>query len=188
MQIEELILKRWSPRAFSSKPVEPEKLDALFEAARWAPSSSNQQPWRFVYATREEPEAWQKLFDTLMEGNQPWNVHVPVLIAIVAKLTSDRQNKPNRHAFYDTGQSEGLMTLQATKMGLYTHQMGGFYPEKVKETMNIPDGFETIAMMALGYMGDKDELPEPFRTREIQPRTRHEVSEFVFKGSWNGPR
>ncbi len=188
-QIEYLILKRWSPRAFSTRMVEADKLEALFEAARWAPSSGNRQPWHFVYATRDgEPESWQKLYDALDDGNRRWNGNVPLLIAIVAHLNSGRDGKPNRHAIYDTGQSVSMITLQATKMGLFAHQMAGFYPEKVKEAMNIPDGFDVIAMMAVGYMGNKEDLPEPYRTRETQPRTRKETKEFVFKGGWNTNR
>ena len=186
MKIDPLILKRWSPRAFSTEPVEPAKIEALFQAARWAPSSRNQQPWRFVYATREEPEAWQKLFDSLTEGNQVWTSNVPVLIAIVAKLNSDYKNKPNRHAFYDTGQAVALMTLQATRMGLYAHQMGGFHPQKLIDVLRIPDGYEPVAIMALGYLGNKEDLPEPLRTRESDPRTRLEMEAFAFKGTWKG--
>jgi len=187
MQLNKLIEQRWSPRAFSSKPVELEKLELLFEAARWASSSMNEQPWRFIYATKDEREKWQKLFDTLVEANQVWAEKAPVLMAIVSKSEFDYKNKPNKHAWYDTGQAVGNLLLQATELGLFAHQMGGFFPEKAKDLLKIPDGYEPIAMMALGYLGNTDELSEQLRERETAPRTRNELSKFVSKGSWNNP-
>jgi len=184
MQLNKLIEQRWSPRAFSQKPIESKKLDLLFEAARWAPSSMNEQPWRFVYATKYEPETWTKIFDTLVEANQVWATKAPVLIAIVAKSNFDYKNKPNKHAWYDSGQAVSNFLIQATELGLVAHQMGGFSTEKAIENLEIPDGHNPIAIMALGYQGNTEELPDDLQVREKAHRKRKAIEEFVFKGVW----
>ena len=184
MKIHELITKRWSPRAFSTKAVEEEKINALMEAARWAPSSMNEQPWRFIFAFKEDRDDWQRLFDTLNPHNQAWAVKAPVLMAVVAKRNFTYKDYPNNYAWYDTGQAVGNMLFQATALGLHAHQMGGFSPEEAKVKLHIPEDHDPVAMMALGYLGDPNDLPDKLKDREVAPRVRLEIHEIAFKGSW----
>lgn len=185
--IHDLIRLRWSPRAFADRPVEPEKLGSLFEAARWASSSFNEQPWAFLVATRDDPERFARLLSVLMEGNIAWAQHAPVLMLSVAKLNFERSGKPNRHAFHDVGQAIANLILQATALGLYAHQMAGFHVDKAREVFAIPKGWEPVAAIALGYPGEPDLLPAPLRDRELAPRTRKPLQEFVFAGRWGQP-
>ena len=180
----DLIRRRWSPRAFADRPVEPEKLRSLLEAARWAPSSFNQQPWAYLVATREEPEAFGRLLTALMEGNRAWAARAPVLMLSVAKLDFDRNGQPNRHAFHDVGLATANLVTQATAMGLAAHQMAGFDAAKARELFAIPDGWEPVAAIALGYPGEASSLPAPLRDRELAARTRKPLEEFVFSGRW----
>jgi nitroreductase len=182
--IAEVLRRRWSPRVFSDRMVEPEKLHSLFEAARWAPSSYNEQPWSFIVATRDDPAEFDKLLSCLVEGNQQWARLAPVLMVSVARLNFEKTGKPNRHAFHDMGQAVALMTGQATAMSLFVHQMAGFSPEKVRETYSVPDGFEPVAAIAIGYGVEADGLPEDLRDRELSPRSRKPVEDFVFDGRW----
>ncbi len=171
MEPNELITKRWSPRAFFNKTVEEEKLQTLFEATRWTPSSMNEQPWRFVLVEKKNKEAFDNIIDTLMDGNKDWASTAPVLICVAAKCRFDYRDLENRHAIYDTGQAVATFTLQATDLGLYVRQMGGFTPEKAKKNLQIPDGFEPIVILALGY-ANQDSKPE---------RTRNEKQTWVFE-------
>jgi nitroreductase len=182
--IHDLLRRRWSPRAFSERPVEPEKLRSLFEAARWAPSSDNEQPWSFVMATKDEEEAYARLYNCLKEGNKRWAFRAPVLALSVARLNFEDDGKPNRHAFHDTGMAVFSLVIQATALGLIVHQMAGYDVEKARKELKIPAGHDPVAMMAIGYPGDPDHLPEPYRTREFNPRERKSVSEFLFGGMW----
>lgn len=182
--ISEVLAKRWSPRAFADKPVDNETISELFEAARWAPSAFNAQPWRFIVATKENPTEYQKVLSCLVEFNQMWAQSAPVLLIAVGAENFEHNGKPNRHAWYDTGQAMATLTVQATVLELYVHQMAGFSPEKARETFNIPDGYEPIAAAAIGYMGDADQLPEQMREREVEARTRKPLSEVVFTGTW----
>jgi len=181
----ELIEKRWSPRAFSAQPVETEKLNELFEAARWAASCYNEQPWRFVYAAREEKELFRKLFDCLVERNQQWVKTAPLLLLTVARRDFSHNGKPNRHAWHDVGLALGNFTLQAVALGLFVHQMAGFSSEKARENLGIPADFEPVAMVAVGYPGDPAQLPEELRAREGAPRTRKPLADIVFHGAWH---
>ena len=183
----EILKRRWSPRAFSDQMVEPEKLLSLFEAARWAPSSFNEQPWYFVMATKEKPEEHARLLGCLAEKNQQWARLAPVLMVSVAKLNFDKNGKPNRHAFHDVGLAVGTMIVQATSLDLFVHQMAGFSPEKVVELYQIPNGFEPVAAIAIGYPGEMEDLPEQFRTQETGPRSRKPIESFVFDGRWGQP-
>jgi nitroreductase len=180
--IHPLIAERWSPRAFDDRPVEHAKLLSLLEAARWAPSGANMQPWHFVVATKEHPEEHERLVATLAEGNARWARHAPVLILVVAKL----YERPGKEyvGYYDTGMAVGNLLAQAVDLGLVTHQMGGFSAEKARETLGVPAGYEPIAVLALGYPGDAATLPDDLREREQAPRTRKPLDEFVFEGSW----
>ena len=182
--IEEILRRRWSPRSFSERLVEPEKLQSLFEAARWAASSFNEQPWNFIVATKQKPEEHARLLSCLVEGNQRWARAAPVLMVSVAKLNFDKTGKPNRHAFHDVGLAVQNMIVQATALGLFVHQMAGFSPKKVSETYGVPDGFEPVAAIATGYGPAKDELPEAFREFDLGARKRKPTGGFVFEGHW----
>jgi len=183
----ELLQRRWSPRAFSDRMVEPEKLLSLFEAARWAPSSFNEQPWYFVFATSEKPAEHAQLLSCLIERNQEWARLAPVLMVSIAKLNFDRTGKTNRHAFYDVGMAVGNLMTQATALDLFVHQMAGFSPEKVAELYHIPPEFEPVAAIAIGYGGDVEALPESFRAAELGPRSRKPIQSFGFEGQWGQP-
>ena len=182
--IEDLLRRRWSPRAFSDRMVEPEKLLSLFEAARWAPSSFNEQPWSFIVTTSHEPEEYARLLNCLVEKNQQWARLAPVLAVSIAKMNFDRGGKPNRHAFHDVGLAVGNLLVQATALGLVVHQMAGFSAEKVRNDFAVPEGFEPVAAIAIGYPAAADVLPEPFRAQELEPRQRKPVAGFVFQGRW----
>ncbi len=182
--VDDLIRRRWSPRAFADRPVEPEKLRSLLEAARWAPSSFNQQPWAYVVATREEPEAFARLLSALMEGNRVWAARAPLLMLSVAKLNFDHNGQANRHAFHDVGLATANLVTQATAMGLSVHQMAGFDAAKARELFGIPEGWEPVAAIALGYPGEASSLPAPLRDRELARRARKPLEEFVFSGRW----
>lgn len=185
--IHELLRTRWSPRAFSEKPVPPEVLRSLFEAARWAPSSNNEQPWAFLVATKDEPEFHARLLSTLVEFNQAWAKHAPVLGIAVSELEFARTGHPNRNAFYDTGAAVADLTAEATARGLFVHQMAGFDPHKAIELFHIPKGWEPIAAFVIGYPRDPQNLPENLREREFGPRSRKPLAEFVMSGRWGEP-
>jgi nitroreductase len=174
--IHELLARRWSPRAFSPRPVEAVKLAQLFEAARWAPSSYNAQPWAFIVATHEDAEGYNRLLSTLVDVNRQWARQVPVLILAIAKLDYDHAARPNRHALYDLGQAVANLTVQATALGLQIHQMGGFDPRSARELFAIPTGYEPVAVLALGYQEGPPADPAA--------RTRKPLTDFVFSGSW----
>ena len=182
--IEEIIRRRWSPRAFSEQPVEPDKLRSLFEAARWAPSSFNEQPWVYIIATKDKPDEYAQMLSCLMEKNQQWARLAPVLMVSVAKLNFDKTGKPNRHALHDVGLATGAMLAQATALDLFVHQMAGFSVEKVRATYGLPGGFEPVAAIAFGYPAEPEALPESFREQEVAPRRRKPISDFVFEGKW----
>ena len=181
--IHDLIAHRWSPRAFNSKPVEAQKLRSLFEAARWAPSSYNAQPWYFIVGTKDNPENYNRVLESLIEFNQGWAKQAPVLALSVAKLKFD-DGKPNRHAFHDVGQAAANLSLQAEALGLSVHQMAGIEAEKARKLFNIPADYEAVAGIALGYAGDPASLSEELRKRELAPRQRKPLDSFVFTGQW----
>jgi len=185
--IHPLLAERWSPVGFSDRPVEPWKLVSLFEAARWAPSCFNEQPWAFVVATRDSPGDYQRLLSCLVEKNQQWARTAPVLVMTAAKRTFDRNGKENRHAFHDVGLAMGNLVLQATAMGLFAHQMAGILPEHAREVLCIPEGFDSVAGVAIGYLADMASLPPDLRDREARPRTRKPISGFVHFGEWSRP-
>lgn len=185
--IDPLLARRWSPRAFDERPIEPEKLKSLFEAARWAPSSNNEQPWRFIVATKDQPAEYDRLLACLLEGNRKWAYRAPVLILSVARMTFEDDAKANRHAYHDTGLAAENLVLQAVAAGLMAHQMAGFNAEKARADLNIPQGFEPVAMIAVGYPGDPNVLPDYLKQRELAPRQRNPISTFVFSGDWGRP-
>jgi len=182
-----LLEQRFSPYAFSPRAVEAEKLRGLFEAARSAPSSYNEQPWRFLVARREDGQAFERLLETLVEQNRQWARQAPVLALSVAKTEFSHSGQPNRHAWYDVGQAAAYLTLQATELGLYVHQMGGFDAVKARQLLHIPAGYEPAAMMALGYPGDPESLPEALRRLDSARRPRKPLESLIFQGSWGEP-
>lgn len=182
--IHELLIHRWSPRAFEDRPVEPEKLRTIFEAARWAASSYNGQPWSFIIATKDDPKNFQRVLDSFVEFNQGWAKHAPVVGLSVAQLKFQHNGQPNRHAFHDVGQAATSLAIQATALGLQLHQMAGIDPEKARKIFNIPEGYEAVAGFALGYPGHASKLSDQLREREQGPRERKVLSSFVFEGDW----
>ncbi len=182
--LHELIEKRYSPRAFSDKKIEEEKIISLLEAARWSPSSMNEQPWRFIVGIKGEGATYNKIYESLMEPNQVWAKNAPVFILTIAKNNYDRNNNSNTHAEYDLGQAIANLTFQATALNLYVHQMGGFNPEKAKELFNIPEGYRPMSVSAVGYLGSAEKLPETLQAREKAKRRRKDLSELVFDESF----
>jgi len=182
--VHDLVKTRWSPRAFADRPVESEKLQSILEAARWAASSSNLQPWAFIIARQdEETEAHARMINCLMEGNVPWASKAPVLGITVANIYRKPEVR-NRHAYHDVGLATQNLTLQATALGLYLHLMGGFSPDSARSSFAIPPEFEPVAMFALGYLGDPSGLPEHHQEGEKAVRTRRALHEFVFSNRW----
>lgn len=186
--IHDLLSHRWSPRAFSEEPLSEATLRSLLEAARWAPSCFNAQPWHLFAALRQEPAPFAQLLQCLNEGNRPWAQAAGALVLTVARTHFAHNGKPNAHAWHDVGQATSQLTLQATALGLGVHQMAGFSAEHARAAFGIPEGFEPVAMVAVGHLGDPSSLPEPLSERERAPRQRREQSEFVFAGAWGKPR
>ncbi len=182
--IHDLLAQRWSPRAFDERLVDVSLLQSLFEAARWAPSSNNEQPWRFIMASKDHQTDWNRLFECLAEGNRRWALRAPVLVLSVASLYFEDDGELNRHAFHDTGLATENFVLQATAQGLVAHQMAGFDVEKARADLQIPTGYEPVAMIAVGYPGDPALLPERLRERERRPRIRRPIGEWAFLGQW----
>jgi nitroreductase len=183
--VHESILRRWSPRAFSDKEVSAQDLKTLFEGARWAFSSSNEQPWRFLVGRRGD-STYQKIFDALVEFNQSWARSAPVLVLSVAKKTFTAKTAPNRFNLHDTGAALAHLALQATAIGLHTHSMAGFDAEQVRASFAIPSDYDIGAVTAVGYFGDPESLPEHLRKMELAPRQRKPLEEFVFS-EWETP-
>ena len=177
--ISDLIRSRRSSRSFAVKPVEPEKINSLFEATRWAPSSSNEQPWIYIYATRDQTALWNKLFEPLNEGNKIWAKDAALLIASLARKKFSRFDSANSHALYDLGAANAFLSLQAVDLGLQVRQMAGFNKTKAIEGLHIPDTFEIGVIIAVGYPGDASSLPENLKLREEAPRERFTQDAFV---------
>ncbi|HEX8146125.1 MAG TPA: nitroreductase family protein [Pyrinomonadaceae bacterium] len=181
--VDELFLDRWSPRAMSGEGVTEEELLTLFEAARWAPSSYNNQPWRILYARRETGQ-WPAFFGLLVEGNQAWAKDAAALLLFVSKETFDFNGKPYPTHSFDTGAAWENLALQATMLGLVTHGMQGFDYERARSELNIPAGFRVEAMIAVGRPGDPARLPERLREREA-PSGRKPLAEITCEGAFN---
>jgi nitroreductase len=177
---------RWSPRSFADRPVDSADLAKVFEAARWAASSSNEQPWRFLVGIRGS-DAYTKIHDSLVPFNQSWAKSAPVLILGVTKTKFSHNNTPNRVALYDLGAAASYLTLQAAELGLSTHQMAGFDADAARKSFEIPEDYQIGAVIALGYQGEPAALPSPqLAEREVAPRERKPLSEFVFS-AWDTP-
>lgn len=181
----ELLLSRWSPRAFADREVSSEDLKSLFDAARWAASSYNEQPWRFLVGRRGD-DTYKKIFDSLVEFNQGWAGSAPVLVLSVGKKTFTHSGTPNYHALHDTGAATANLGLQATARGLHTHSMAGFDHDKARSLFGIPADYDIGAVTAIGYFGDPNSLPDQLRQTEESPRQRKGLEEFVF-ADWDQP-
>lgn len=182
--IHELLSRRWSPRAFAERSVEPEKIQSLLEAARWASSCFNEQPWVFLMASVDEPVEHSQLVNCLAEGNRTWAKRAPLLMMTFAQLNFDHNGKPNHHALHDVGLAVGNLVVQATAMDLVIHQMAGILPEIIRESFAVPSGYEPVTGLAIGYSGDPETLPSDIREREQAPRSRKQLEEFVFAKTW----
>jgi nitroreductase len=185
--IHNLFKHRWSPRAFSDRRVEPATLRSLLEAARWSASCANEQPWNFIVATKDEPQEFERMLNCLVEGNIGWAKNAPVLMISVARLNFEKSGAVNRTAYYDVGQAVAQMALEAVAEGLAIHQMGGILVDKAREVYGIPEGWDPVTGLAVGYVGDPDTLPEKRREAEVNPSKRKASSSFVFERRWAEP-
>ena len=183
-QVHDFIVQRWSPRAFSNKPVSPDVLRSLFEAARWAASSYNDQPWAYIVATKDDEQNYSKLLSVLVDVNAAWAKQAPVLAISVARKHFKHDGSPNRVALHDVGAANAQLTMEATSRGLLVHQMGGFDQAKARQVFGIPEGWDPVSAIAIGYPGDPETLPEKLRAPELAARTRKPLSEFVMTGHW----
>lgn len=181
-KIHPLITKRWSARAFSNKQITKEDLFTLFEAAAWSASSMNEQPWLYQYAFKTDQGNFNKYWECLLSGNQPWAKDGSVILLSLARKNFIYKNGFNRHHMHDVGAANTQLLLQAASMDIYGHMMGGFDMQKTIETFNIPDDLEPVCFIVLGYLNDAETLEEPFKTRELTPRSRKAVDEFVKEG------
>jgi nitroreductase len=187
-EIHELVRERWSPRSFSSRSIGAARLRSLLEAARWASSSMNEQPWAIVVADRAaSPQAHAAVVSTLMPANAAWAAQAPALLVVSSKTTFARNGAPNRWALYDTGQAVAQLVLQAGALGLAAHQMGGFDAAKASESLGIPAEYEPVVVVALGEPGDASALAGELRARELAPRERKPVSQWAHDGAWGAP-
>ncbi len=182
--IHELLVKRWSPYAFSDRPVADADLCALFEAARWAPSSYNEQPWTFILATQQDPGEFDRLASCLVEANQVWARKAPVLAISVAHMHFSRNGKPNTCAHHDVGLAVAQLTVEATARGLVVHQMAGIVPDMVRANYQLPEGCQPLTGIAIGYAGDAQKLPDSLQDRDTAERTRKPLADFVYGGLW----
>jgi len=182
------VVNRWSPRSFADKPVENDKLERCFEAARWAASCKNEQPWRFLLG-RKGDDTYARIFETLVEFNQNWCKLAPVLVLTVGQDFFSSNHQPNEPFYtYDVGQAAANFALQAYHEGLQLHQMGGFSAAKARELFAIPEGYHPLTTWALGYVAEPEQLPEGYyREQELLARKRKPLSEFVFNGEWGKP-
>ena len=182
--IQDFLAERWSPYGYDPRPLPAADLRSLFEAARWAPSAFNEQPWRYLVARREDEAAFADLLSCLVEANRQWARDASVLVVSVAALTYARNGKPNGTALHDLGLAAAALTAEATRRGLVVHQMGGILPERVRELYGVPEGFQPLTALAIGYAADPRTLADAVRERDTAPRARRPQAEFVFAGAW----
>ena len=185
--IQQALAERWSPYGFEDLPVSEADLRSLFEAARWAASSYNEQPWNYLVATRENSLEFGRLLSCLVEANQVWAKAAPVLVLGVVSLRFAKNNESNRAAVHDLGLAAGNLSVEATVRGLSVHQMIGILPDKAREVYQIPAHYEAWTAMAIGYKADPAKLPEALKGRDLAPRQRKPLREFVFAGQWGQP-
>lgn len=182
--IHPVLNRRYSPRTFEDRMIEEDKLDRIFEAARWAPSSLNDQPWHILVGVKGLNDVYDKIFSSLLEFNQIWARLAPVLVVMVADKISRKTNKTNHVYLYDTGQAAAHLSMQAMAEDVFVHQMGGFDKDKLISTFSIPERFEPVTAIAMGYAGKLENLPEKFQEMEKAERTRKSQKEFVFRDGW----
>jgi nitroreductase len=185
--VHDLIRTRWSPRAFSDREVSSEDLKTIFDAARWAASSNNEQPWRFLVARKSDGAAYDKILNILVPFNQAWAKSAPVLLIMAAKRTFSHNGTPNRYNIHDAGQALAHVFLQATALGLHAHGMAGFDYDRARMELGIPDDYDLGAAVALGYLGSPDQLDEKNRKSELAKRTRKPLNEIVFGAEFGKP-
>ncbi len=182
--IEPLLAGRFSPYGYDPRPLPAADLRSLFEAARWAPSAFNEQPWRYLVALRQDEDAFARLLSCLVDANRQWARHASALAISVAALTYARNGEPNGTALHDMGLAAANLTVEASARGLVVHQMGGILPDRVRELCAVPEGFQPLTGLAIGYAADPQTLPEALQQRDTAPRTRRPQAEFVFGGTW----
>lgn len=182
--VHELIAQRWSPYGFDERPVSQEDIRSLLEAARWAASSYNEQPWSYILATRDEAEQFARVLSCLVEPNQAWAKAAPVLLLCCTSVNFSRNGKPNAAAIHDLGLAAGNLCLEATARGIAVHQMIGILPDKARDVFTIPEGVQVVTAMAIGYAADPGGLPHEVKDRDTTPRQRKPLGAFVFKGKW----
>lgn len=185
LDLHPIINGRFSPRAFSSRPISDDDLELLFEAARWAPSSMNEQPWRFL-VVKKGGEGYDALFASLTPSNQIWVQRAPVLVLNMVHRTLSRNGKENHHARHDLGAAIMQLTMQATALGLGVHQLGGFHPDQAREAFNIPEELDLVSIIAIGHPGDPSELTNDLQQRESRRTERKPLSELVSFGRYAG--
>lgn len=182
-----LLLRRYSPRAFSDLPVDKEILHRIFEAARWSASCNNEQSWRFIVGVKNSGDTYQKIYDCLTDGNKRWAKYAPVLVLICSAKEFSYNHSSNSWHLYDAGQAAVHMTIQALHEGIQVHQMAGFYPQKAADAFAIPPEFTVATVMALGYAGDPAMLEQDLMEKETTPRIRKPLTDIVFSGNWGIP-
>jgi nitroreductase len=182
--IDDLLSDRWSPTAFSRRPVPDEDLRSLFEAARWTASSFNEQPWRFIVATQTDQEGFERMLSCLTDANVAWAKEAPVLALACTRLTFDRGGQSNAAAEHDLGAASASLTLEATARGLRVHQMIGILPDRARELYRIPDDARPLTVLAIGFAGDPASSSKEVRERDFAPRRRKPLSELVYGGKW----
>ena len=185
--IDKFLAERWSPYAFQDRPVDEADLCSLFEAARWSASSYNEQPWSYLVATKDNPDRFEQLLSCLAEGNQIWAKDSPVLALGVTHLKFTHNHEDNRAAVHDLGLATGNLVVEATARGLCVHQMIGIFPDKARALFDISQDYEAWTGMAIGYQGDPLTLPDDLKQRDLTPRQRKPLAQFVFSGKWGSP-
>lgn len=181
-----ILAERWSPRAWQDRPVEEDKLVRAFEAARWAASSGNEQAWRFLLARRHFDARWEDALACLVEGNREWARAAPVLVITAAAQKTSR-GRTYKHAWHDLGLAMGNLSAQAMADGLHVHHMGGILPDEARRRFAVPDEFDIVTAMTIGYLGDPSSLSERRRETEVAPRTRRPLEDTLFTESWGEP-
>lgn len=178
--IHDILKNRYSTRAFSDRAIDNEKILSLFEAARWSPSSRNEQPWRFIVGTKEDQTTFNKIAGILNPTNLLWASKAPLLILTIAKLDINSAEQINRHAYHDLGLAIANLTFQASAFELYMHQMGGFDQQRARDIFKIPANYDPVTVLAVGYKGNLELLPENLKVRELSERKRKDLSDIVF--------
>lgn len=182
--IHEFLADRFSPYCFDARAVSAADLQSLFEAARWAPSSYNEQPWSYLVATKDKPDEFARLLSCLVEGNREWAASVPVLAIGCTSLKFTRNGNPNNAALHDLGLASANLTFEATSRGLFVHQMIGILPDQVRSLYKVPEGVQPLTGLAIGYAVDPNAAPQKFKDRDLSQRSRKPLSNFVFGSAW----